>query len=226
MTKTNSRPRVWLSWSSGKDSSWALHVLRSQDEVDVVGLLTTINQDASRVAMHAVRDQLLDLQAAAAGLPVFKVHIPSPCPNEVYEQAMSEAMTHAKAGGIDAMAFGDLFLEDVRRYRLERMADTGIDCLFPLWGIDTSELARTMVGSGLKAHVTCIDPKQLDASFVGRTFDAQFLDDLPAGADPCGENGEFHTFAYEGPMFEQPIPVLPGEVVKRGGFVFADLLPR
>lgn len=225
MTTTNSRPKVWLSWSSGKDSSWALHVLRSQGEVEVVGLLTTINQDASRVAMHAVRDQLLDLQAAASGLPVFKVHIPSPCPNEVYEQAMSEAMTHAKADGINAMAFGDLFLEDVRRYRLERMANTGIDCLFPLWGLDTAELARTMVGSGLQAHVTCIDPNQLDASFVGRTFDQQFLDDLPKGADPCGENGEFHSFAYEGPIFNQPIPVVAGEVVERGGFVFADLLP-
>jgi uncharacterized protein (TIGR00290 family) len=202
-----------------------LHVLRSQDEVDVVSLLTTINQDASRVAMHAVRDQLLDPQAAAAGLPVFKVNIPSPCPNEVYEQAMSAAMTHAKADGIDAMAFGDLFLEDVRRYRLERIADTGIDCLCPLWGLNTADLARTMVGSGVKAHVTCIDPKQLDASFVGRTFDQQFLDDLPVGADPCGENGEFHSFANEGPMFKEPIPVAPGEVVERDGFVFADLLP-
>jgi len=217
--------RVLLSWSSGKDSAWALHVLRKRTDVTLRGLLTTLNEDAGRVAMHAVREQLLDLQAAAAGLALTKVHIPSPCPNERYEAAMAAAMDRAREDGITHVAFGDLYLEDVRRYREEKLAGTGIAPLFPVWGADTKRLARDMVAAGLQARVTCVDPAQLDPSFVGRSFDGGFLDDLPDGVDPCGENGEFHSFAWAGPMFARPIPVTPGEVVRRDGFVFADLTP-
>ncbi len=218
------RPKALLAWSSGKDSAWALHTLRIQGTVEVVGLLTTINREAGRVAMHAVREQLLEAQAAAVGLPLVKVLIPSPCPNEQYEQAMGVAIARARADGITQIAFGDLFLEDVRRYRENTLAGSGIQPIFPLWSLDTASLARTMVATGLRAHLTCVDPKQLPPSFVGRTFDAQFLDELPPGVDPCGERGEFHTFAYAGPMFPAPIPITPGPVVSRDGFVFADLL--
>jgi uncharacterized protein (TIGR00290 family) len=217
------KPRLWLSWSSGKDSAWALHVLRQQDAYEICGLLTTINETAERVAMHAVREALLEKQAAAAGLPLIKVPIPYPCPNDVYEAAMARAMDRAKAERISVMAFGDLFLEDVRNYRIEKLAPTGIEPVFPIWGLETPALAREMVAAGLRAHVTCVDPKQLDPKFAGRTFDATFLDDLPDGVDPCGENGEFHSFAYAGPMFGAPIAVTPGAVVERDGFVFADL---
>lgn len=218
------KPRLWLSWSSGKDSAWALHALRQQAEYEVAGLLTTINEAAGRVAMHAVREALLERQAEAAGLPLIKVHIPSPCPNEAYEAAMAGAMARAKREKVAAVAFGDLFLEDVRRYREEKLAATGIKPVFPIWGMETKALAREMVAAGLRAHITWVDPKQLDAAFAGRTFDDSFLDDLPDGVDPCGEKGEFHSFAWSGPMFEQPIPVTPGEIVERDGFVFADLL--
>jgi uncharacterized protein (TIGR00290 family) len=218
------KPRLWLSWSSGKDSAWALHALRRQSEYEIVGLLTTINEAASRVAMHAVRETLLERQADAAGLPLIKVRIPHPCPNEAYEAAMAEAMARAKREKVAAVAFGDLFLEDVRRYREEKLAPTGIKPVFPIWGLETKALAREMVASGLRAHITCVDPKQLDAKFAGRTFDDAFLDDLPAGVDPCGEKGEFHSFAWAGPMFATPIPVTPGAIVERDGFVFADLM--
>lgn len=217
--------RVLLSWSSGKDSAWALRALRARDDVTLCGLLTTLNADAERVAMHAVRERLLDMQAAAAGLPLTKVRIPNPCPNEAYEATMASAMAQARADGITHVAFGDLFLEDVRRYREEKLAGTGIDPLFPIWGAETARLARDMVAAGLRARVTCVDPAQLDPAFVGREFDAAFLDDLPDGVDPCGENGEFHSFAWDGPMFSRPIPVLRGETVRRDGFVFADLAP-
>ncbi len=218
------KPRLWLSWSSGKDSAWALHALRQQGDYEIAGLLTTINETASRVAMHAVRETLLEKQAAAAGLPLIKVRIPYPCPNEAYEAAMADAMARAKREKVTAVAFGDLFLEDVRRYRVEKLAPTGIDPVFPIWGIETKRLARDMVASGLRAHVTCVDPKQLDPKFAGRVFDDAFLDDLPETADPCGENGEFHSFAFAGPMFSAPIKVVPGETVERDGFVFSDLL--
>jgi uncharacterized protein (TIGR00290 family) len=217
-------PRLWLSWSSGKDSAWALHALRRQGGYEIAGLLTTINQTASRVAMHAVREDLLERQAGAAGLPLIKVPIPSPCPNEAYEAAMAEAMAKATQEKVSAVAFGDLFLEDVRRYREEKLAPTGIKPVFPIWGLETAALAREMVASGLRAHITCVDPKQLDPKFAGRTFDDAFLDDLPESVDPCGEKGEFHSFAWSGPMFSAPIPVTPGEIVTRDGFVFADLL--
>lgn len=218
------KPRLWLSWSSGKDSAWALHVLRQQDSYEIAGLLTTINATASRVAMHAVRETLLEKQAEAAGLPLIKVPIPYPCPNEAYEAAMTTAMDRAKREKVSVMAFGDLFLEEVRNYRLEKLAPTGIDPVFPLWGLKTKALAREMVSAGLRAHITCVDPKQLDPAYAGRTFDDAFLDDLPAGVDPCGENGEFHSFTYAGPMFSAPIAIAPGEVVERDGFVFADLM--
>jgi uncharacterized protein (TIGR00290 family) len=214
-----------MCWSSGKDSAWSLHLLREKGDVDVVGLLTTINSAASRVAMHAVRERLLEMQAEALGLPLTKVLIPDPCPNDVYEQAMEKALATAKGQGITAVAFGDLFLEDIRRYREEKLRPTGLQPLFPIWGLETGQLARRMVGAGLRAHVTCVDPKQLDRDFAGRTYDETFLDDLPEGVDPCGERGEFHTFAYAGPMFEKAIAIEPGEVIERGGFVFADVRP-
>lgn len=215
-----------MAWSSGKDSAWALHTLRHQGEVEAGGLLTTVNRDMARVAMHAVRERLLETQAEALGLPLVKVPIPHGCTNEEYERAMGQAMEQAKAQGIAGVAFGDLFLEDIRQYREERLAESGIQPLFPLWHLDTARLARDMVSAGLRAYVTCVDPRQLDPAFAGRIFDERFLDDLPPGVDPCGERGEFHTFAYQGPMFRRPIPVAPGEVVERDGFVFADLLPR
>jgi uncharacterized protein (TIGR00290 family) len=219
------KPKALLAWSSGKDSAWSLHVLRAENEVEVVGLLTTINEAFDRVAMHAVRTELLRVQAAAADLPLWPVPIPWPCSNAEYEAAMQAAMLRAHREGIPHVAFGDLFLEDVRRYREERLASTGVTPLFPLWGTPTGPLARRMVTAGLRARLTCVDPRSLDARFAGRDFDAALLDELPATVDPCGERGEFHTFAYDGPMFRHPVAIRTGEVVTRDGFVFADLLP-
>ena len=212
-----------LCWSSGKDSAWTLHVLRRRRDVEVVGLLTTINTEYERVAMHAVRVALLEAQAEAVGLPLWSVPIPNPCSNQEYEAAMGDAVRKALAAGITTMAFGDLFLEDVRRYRETQLAGTGLTPIFPVWGLPTDALARDMVAAGLRARLTCVDPKQLPASFAGREFDAALLADLPASADPCGERGEFHTFAYAGPMFRHPMPIQTGEIVTRDGFVFADL---
>lgn len=219
------RTKALLSWSSGKDAAWALHALRQAGEVEVVGLLTTTNEAFERVAMHGVREALLEAQAKAAGLPLWKVPLPWPCPNEAYEALMAQACTRAVAEGIGAMAFGDLFLEDVRDYRIQKLAGTGLTPLFPIWDPDTAALARRLVVAGLKATLTCVDPRALDASFAGREFDAALLADLPAAVDPCGERGEFHTFAWDGPMFDHPVPVRRGEVVARDGFVFADLVP-
>jgi len=219
------KEKALLSWSSGKDSAWSLHVLRRQGEFDVAGLLTTVNEAYERVAMHAVRLELLEAQADAAGLSLWKVPIPYPCSNERYEQAMSAAVERARSEDIAAMAFGDLFLEDIRAYREARLQDTGVRPIFPIWARPTPELAREMIAGGLRARVTCVDPKQLDASFAGREFDAAFLADLPPGVDPCGERGEFHTFAYDGPMFRRAVPIRGGEIVARDGFVFADLTP-
>jgi uncharacterized protein (TIGR00290 family) len=221
----SARTAALLAWSSGKDSAWSLHQLRAAGEVEVVGLLTTINQAADRVAMHAVRSQLLRAQADAAGLPLWQVPIPWPCSNAEYEAAMSAALDRARRQGVEAVAFGDLFLEDIRRYREEKLAPTGLRPLFPLWGQPTAPLAAEMVAGGLRARLTCVDPRALDGRFAGREFDAALLAELPASVDPCGERGEFHTFAYDGPMFSRPIPVVSGEVVARDGFVFADLLP-
>jgi uncharacterized protein (TIGR00290 family) len=219
------RPKALLSWSSGKDAAWALHTLRQAAEVEVVGLLTTTNAAFDRVAMHGVRAALLEAQADAAGLPLWKVPLPWPCPNEAYEALMAQACARAVAEGIGAMAFGDLFLEDVRDYRIQKLAGTGLQPLFPIWNPDTAALAQAMVAAGLKATLTCVDPGALDASFAGRAFDAQLLADLPSSVDPCGERGEFHTFVWDGPMFRHPVPVQRGEVVERDGFVFADLVP-
>jgi uncharacterized protein (TIGR00290 family) len=217
--------RALLAWSSGKDSAFALHLLRAQG-VAVAGLLTTINEAFDRVAMHAVRLSLLRAQAEAVGLPLLEVCIPWPCPNEAYQAAMSAAMAGARERGITAVAFGDLFLEDVRRYREERLATTGLRPLFPLWGRSTRALAEEMIALGQKAVLTCVDPRALPSAFAGRAFDADLLADLPGGVDPCGENGEFHSFAWDGPAFRNPVPVRVGEVVEREGFVFADLLPE
>ena len=219
------RRKVLLSWSSGKDSAWALHVLRQRQDLEVVALLTTFNQTASRVAMHAVRERLVELQAEAVGLPLWKVYIPGRCSNDEYEAAMAATMTRALAVGIGSVAFGDLFLQDVRDCREQKLAGTGIEPLFPLWCRPTDVLAREMVAAGLRAVVTCVDPRALDRSFVGRTFDGAFLNDLPLRVDPCGEHGEFHTFVWAGPMFSKPIAVAPGEIVERDGFVFADVVP-
>jgi uncharacterized protein (TIGR00290 family) len=217
--------RVLVSWSSGKDSAWLVQVLRQMPDVELGGLLTTINEAANRVAMHAVRTELLEAQAAALALPLVKVHIPSPCPNEIYERAMATAVARAMSEGFTHVAFGDLFLEDVRRYREEKLAGTGLTPLFPLFGADTAALARDMIASGLGARITCVNPAILDRAFAGREFDAALLHDLPPAVDPCGERGEFHTFAYRGPMFSRPIPIESGVVVEREGFVFADLVP-
>jgi len=214
-----------VSWSSGKDSAWMVHVLRQRGDVELAGILTTVNEKYQRVAMHAVRVELLQAQADALGLPLWQIPIPSPCPNEVYERAMAAAIDRVVTDGITHMAFGDLFLEDIRRYREERLAGTGVTPMFPLFGIDTSTLAREMVARGLRARLTCIDPKVLDRTFAGRDFNGALLDDLPASVDPCGERGEFHSFAYAGPMFSRPIAIQSGDVVDRDGFIFADLLP-
>jgi uncharacterized protein (TIGR00290 family) len=219
------RPKVVVSWSSGKDSALALHEVRRSGEAELIGILTTITSVFGRVSMHGVRESLLDQQAQALGLPCWKVPIPSPCPNEVYERAMARVLGEVRELGVTAVVFGDLFLEDLRRYREDKLAEVGMKGVFPLWGRDTRALASEMIDVGLRATTTCIDPKKLDRSFAGRSFDAAFLQDLPAGVDPCGENGEFHTFAWGGPMFSRAVPVQVGEVVERDGFVFADLLP-
>jgi len=220
------RDRILLAWSSGKDSAFALHVLRGMPDVEVVGLLTTVNETHDRVAMHAVRRTLLEAQAAAAGLPLRIVRIPHACSNDVYEAAMGAALEEAKARGVSGVAFGDLFLEDIRRYREKQMAGTGLRLVFPLWGRPTPALAQEMLDASLRARITCLDPRVLPPSFAGREFDRRLLADLPPGVDPCGENGEFHTFAWDGPMFAHPVPVRGGEVVTREGFVFADLIPH
>jgi uncharacterized protein (TIGR00290 family) len=216
--------KALLSWSSGKDSAWSLYVLRADGDVEVAGLLTTVNEAYGRVAMHAVRVELLEAQATAAGLPLWQIPLPNPCSNDVYEAAMRAAVERARAEEIAAFAFGDLFLEDIRAYREERLRDTGLRPLFPIWRRPTRQLAGEMIAAGLRARVTCVDPKQLPASFAGRDFDESFLADLPPGVDPCGERGEFHTFAYDGPMFSRAIPIRSGEIVERGGFVFADFM--
>ena len=219
------RTKAVVSWSSGKDSALALHEVRRSGEVEVVGILTTITSEFGRVSMHGVREALLDQQAEALGLRCWKIPIPSPCPNEIYEREMARVLGEVQQLGVTAVVFGDLFLEDLRRYREAKLAEIGMRGIFPLWMRDTAILAREMIELGIRATLTCIDPKKLDRSFAGRSFDAALLGDLPADVDPCGENGEFHTFAWAGPMFSRPIPIVVGEVVERDGFVFADVLP-
>jgi uncharacterized protein (TIGR00290 family) len=213
-----------LSWSSGKDSAWSLRLLRQQNEHQVVGLLTTFNQAANRVAMHAVRRSLVEAQAKAAGIPLWGVDLPQPCSNADYEQIMREACKTAVQAGIEYIAFGDLFLNEIRAYREKQLENSGLQPIFPVWGMPTRELARSMIKCGVRAKLTCVDPKRLAPEFVGREFNEELLSDLPPDIDPCGENGEFHTFVYAGPMFGHNLLVEVGEVVARDGFVFADLL--
>jgi uncharacterized protein (TIGR00290 family) len=220
------RPKALVSWSSGKDSAFALHCVRQGGEVEIAGLLTTVNSQFGRVAMHGVREALLDAQADALGLRCWKVPIPWPCTNAIYEAEVSRVLREAQKEGVTHLVLGDLFLADLRAWREARLSEIGIQGLFPLWMRDTSQLAREMLASGLEATLTCVDPKKLSPSFSGRSFDAGLLADLPAEIDPCGENGEFHTFASAGPMFGRSIEVSVGETVERDGFVFTDLLPQ
>jgi uncharacterized protein (TIGR00290 family) len=216
------KPKLLLSWSSGKDSAWALHVLRARGEYEVAGLFTTFNAEFDRVAMHGVRRELAEAQARSAGLPLSWIALPHPCSNAQYEQIMAGFLQSARGDGIAHMAFGDLFLADIRAYREKQLAGSGITPLFPLWGADTAALSREMIAAGLRAVLTTVDPKHLPREFAGQTFDESLLERLPARIDPCGENGEFHTFCYAGPMFGQPVALRSGTVVERDGFVFAD----
>ena len=225
-TKAGKRHGAWVSWSSGKDSTFALDAARHEEAIDVVGLLVTFNGHADRVAMHGVRRILVETQAERLGLPLHTIELPSPCPNEVYEQRMAVAAATALATDVNHMVFGDLFLADVRAYREQMLAPIGITPLFPLWGRPTATLARQMLAAGVRAVLSCVDSKQLPGEFAGRTFDEQLLADLPAGVDPCGERGEFHTFVYDAPGFSAPINIEIGELVERDGFVFCDISPR
>jgi uncharacterized protein (TIGR00290 family) len=217
---------VLLSWSSGKDSAWTLHVLRQRPDLQVAALVTTFNSAANRVAMHAVRRELVEAQAKQTGLPLWAVELPWPCSNQEYEGRMRGVWQRAKAEGITAIAFGDLFLRDVRDYRVRQLQGTGLMPLFPLWQIPTAQLGRDMIAAGVKAKITCVDPSKLAKFFAGRDYDLQLLRALPSGIDHCGENGEFHTFVYEAPVFSAPIRVRTGDVVERDGFVFADVVPQ
>jgi uncharacterized protein (TIGR00290 family) len=216
--------KILLSWSSGKDSTWALHLLSQQKDVQVAALLTTFNRAADRVAMHAVRRSLVEAQAERVGLPLWQIDLPWPCSNAQYEEIMQGVCRRAVAEGIQAVGFGDLFLEDIRAYRERQMAGTGLEPLFPVWKIPTGRLAVEMIAAGVKAKVTCVDPSKLDRSYAGRDFNLPFVESLPEQVDPCGENGEFHTFVYEAPVFSRPIDVRVGEIVERDGFVFADVI--
>lgn len=214
--------RVLVSWSSGKDSAWTLHVLRQAGGCEIVGLLTTLNAEFDRVAMHGTRHSILQAQAQAAGAPLWVVPLPWPCSNQDYEQSMRAVCARAVSANVDAIAFGDLFLEDIRAYRESQLQPTGLEPIFPLWQQPTSRLAREMIAAGLRARLSCVDTKQLPESFAGREFDEALLGELPSGIDPCGERGEFHTCVYAGPMFESPLALEPGEIVLRDGFAYAD----
>jgi uncharacterized protein (TIGR00290 family) len=216
--------RVALSWSSGKDSAWALHVLKQSPGIEVVALITSFNCGAGRVAMHAVRRTLVEAQAQRVGLPLWPVELPWPCSNAAYEGLMSAIWRHAIVRGVTAVAFGDLFLQDIRQYREHQLRGIGLEPLFPIWNLPTTHLAHKMIRGGVKAKITCLDPKRLDRTYAGQNFDAGFVAGLPASVDPCGENGEFHTFAFDAPVFSSAIQVENGEIIERDGFVFADLL--
>jgi uncharacterized protein (TIGR00290 family) len=217
------RKKVWLSWSSGKDSAWALWQMRKDPQVEVERLFCTINQDAERVAMHGVRVSLLQQQAKALGLPLTVIDLPSPCSNEDYQRIMGKFVESAKQQQVEAFAFGDLFLESVRDYRVEQLSGTGIEALFPIWNTPTHELSQQLIDSGVKTVLTCVDSKQISAQFSGRQYDRSLLNELPDTCDPCGENGEFHTFVYDGPMFSTPITIEVGEQLDRDGFIFTDI---
>ena len=220
---TRKRPKAILSWSSGKDSAMALCRILGRKEYEISCLLTTVTDQFHRVSMHGVREELLDLQAQSLGIHLEKVMIPYPCPNQVYEEKMAGVLSAWKLKGVTHVIFGDLFLKDIREYREEKLSQIGIEPVFPLWLENTAMLAKELIQVGFRAVITCVDPKKLDRSYAGRQFNESFLENLPAGIDPCGENGEFHTFAYDGPIFRNPIPVRGGEVVERDGFWFADL---
>ena len=216
--------RTLLSWSSGKDSAWSLYLLRQQNRCEIVGLLTTFNREANRAAMHGVRRSLVEAQAKAAGIPLWEVDLPSPCSNADYERIMRGVCQTAVLAGVECIAFGDLFLADIREYREKQLKDSGLQPIFPVWGIPTRELARSMINSGVKAKLACVDCKCLNQEFVGREFDENLLSELPPATDPCGEYGEFHSFVYAGPMFQHDLPIRVGEIVSRDGFAFADLI--
>jgi len=220
------KKKILLSWSSGKDSAWALHLLRQQQDIEVVGLFCTFNKKFERGAMHAVRNELICQQAESIGLPLELIPIPDPCSDSEYKIIMADFIEQVNSLGIDTIAFGDLFLEEIRSYREESLAGTGITALFPLWGIPTDELSKEMVTCGLRAKITCIDPRYLPAEFAGHEYDSTFLEQIPHSVDPCGEKGEFHSFAYDGPMFKNKLNIRVGETVTRGGFVYTDLLPE
>lgn len=217
------REKAWISWSSGKDSAWALEVARRDERLEIVGLLATVTEPFGRVSMHGVREELLEAQADSVGLPLHRVPLPFPCPNEAYERAMRSALERTKSQGVTTLVFGDIFLADVRAYRERQLSRAGFRASFPLWGLETRRLAREMVAAGLRARLTCVDPKVLPRRLAGEMFDSAFLALLPPTVDPCGENGEFHTFAYAGPMFQHAIGISVGSTVEREGFVFADL---
>lgn len=218
--------KTMLSWSTGKDSAWTLHIMQNQPGIELTGLYCTVNEKFGRAAMHAVRTELLEKQAESTGLPLDIIPIPYPCSNTDYESIMGDFVARVKNRGVENFAFGDLYLEDIRDYRVDKLKGTGIAPVFPLWQKPTDRLALEMIDGGLKAVVTCIDPGKLPREFAGRIYNREFLKDLPPGVDPCGENGEFHTFVFAGPMFNKEIPFTPGEVVERDGFVFADVLPQ
>jgi len=213
-----------LSWSSGKDSAYALHLLLKDPTINLVGLFTTVNKKFDRVAMHATRIKILKQQADACGLPIHIIEIPSPCSNKEYERIMLEFITIIKKDNIDTVAFGDLYLEDIRDYRIKQMQGTDIEPIFPCWGIDTKELSKRIIDIGIKANITCIDPKQISTDFAGHAFNQNLLNALPDGVDPCGENGEFHTFVYDSPDFKNPIKIKKGKTIERDGFIFTDWL--
>jgi len=219
------KKKALMSWSSGKDSAWALYQLQQNKEVDVVGLFCTVNKEFNRVAMHGVRLELLQKQAESVGLPLEVIEIPNPCSNAEYEKIMGQFVAMAKNNSIEYFAFGDLFLEDIRNYREEKLKNSGIKALFPIWGIPTETLSREMVSAGLRTIITCIDPRKVPEEYAGREFNENFLTSLPETIDPCGENGEFHSFVFDGPMFKEKIAISVGEIVNRDGFVFADILP-
>ena len=213
-----------MSWSSGKDCAWAFYKLQQNPEIDIDGLFSTVNSEFNRVAMHAVRVELLQQQAKCIGLPLEIIEIPYPCSNELYEEIMARFVETSKKANIENIAFGDLYLEDVRNYREEKLNGTGITPIFPIWGIPTNQLSKEMIGSGLRAVITCVDPKQIPKEFIGREYNESFLNDLPEGVDPCGENGEFHSFVFDGPMFNKHMEISLGNVVHRDGFVFIDVV--
>jgi uncharacterized protein (TIGR00290 family) len=216
-------PKAVVSWSTGKDGAWALHAVREARALEVVGLLSTVTETFGRVSIHGVRAEVLEAQATALGLPLRRVPIPYPCPNEVYERAMGAAVSELRDEGVDRVVFGDLFLEDVRRYREDRLAGTGLEPVFPLWGRPTGPLVLEMIDAGLEARLVSLDPRRLPARLAGRVLDRALLAEFPAGVDPCGEHGEFHTCVTAGPMFRHRLRVVPGPVVERDGFVYADL---